>query len=117
MFDHHYARYIVRKLTSEDRQDPNAGYLNPEPARWTKAHFEPDSYKSKRRRYFMEVKASPIESAPSKAARALARSSKPTAQGRKKRNAEGRAMVRDRQGRSNAINRHRIPRRRDAQNR
>ena len=74
-------------------QDPNAGYLKPEPASWTKGHFDPDSYKSKRRRYFMEVKATPIASAPSKAAKAAARRSKSTAQRRKKRNAEGRAMV------------------------
>ena len=84
IFDHHYARYIVRKLTNEDKQNPNAGYLNPDPASWTKGHFDPDSYKSKRRRYFMEVKATPIASAASKAARAVARSSKSTARVAKK---------------------------------
>ena len=27
MFDHHYARYLVRKLTAAGTSDPNAGYL------------------------------------------------------------------------------------------
>ena len=27
IFDHHYARYLVRKLTRADNHDPNAGYL------------------------------------------------------------------------------------------
>lgn len=53
IFDHHYARYLVKKLTQEDRHDPNAGYLKEKTADWLPPHFNPASYKSKRRRYFV----------------------------------------------------------------
>ena len=53
VFDHHYARYIVRKLRNEDRSDPDAGYLKESSDEWTKSHFDPKSYKSKRRKYFV----------------------------------------------------------------
>ncbi|MBI5716297.1 MAG: hypothetical protein HZC37_01265 [Burkholderiales bacterium] len=53
VFDHHYARYIVRKLLAEGQADPDAGYLKEDPAAWTRAHFDARSYKSKRRRYFV----------------------------------------------------------------
>jgi phosphatidylserine/phosphatidylglycerophosphate/cardiolipin synthase-like enzyme len=53
MFDHHYARYLVRKLTRSDSHDPNAGYLKTRATEWVPAHFAEDSYKSKRRRYFV----------------------------------------------------------------
>ncbi len=53
VFDHHYARYIVRKLLAEGQADPDAGYLKEDPATWTRSHFDPKSYKSKRRRYFV----------------------------------------------------------------
>jgi phosphatidylserine/phosphatidylglycerophosphate/cardiolipin synthase-like enzyme len=76
MFDHHYARYLVKKLTREEKHDPNAGYLQPEPEAWSKRHFESDSYKSKRRRYFMAVNATPNEGAESKAVRTIERRSK-----------------------------------------
>lgn len=53
VFDHHYARYIVRKLRSEGGGDPNAGYLKETSTAWTTSQFDPKSYKSKRRRYFV----------------------------------------------------------------
>jgi len=52
VFDHHYARYIVKKLREANRQDPDAGYLKVETKDWLPAHFNDASYKSKRRRYF-----------------------------------------------------------------
>ena len=59
VFDHHYARYIVRVLTDEGRSDPEAGYLKEKTTDWLPSHFNPASYKAKRRRYF----ASPSSSA------------------------------------------------------
>lgn len=56
VFDHHYARYIVRILTDEGRSDPEAGYLKAKTADWLPSHFNPASYKSKRRRYFTSPK-------------------------------------------------------------
>jgi len=53
IFDHHYARYVVKKLHDTDRQDPDAGYLKTDPGDWLPAHFDDRSYKSKRRRYFV----------------------------------------------------------------
>lgn len=53
IFDHHYARYVIKKLTSKDKTDPNAGYLKLKPEDWMPAHFDPNSPKSKRRRYFL----------------------------------------------------------------
>jgi phosphatidylserine/phosphatidylglycerophosphate/cardiolipin synthase-like enzyme len=52
VFDHHYARYIVRVLTDEGRTDPQAGYLKADTKDWLSAHFSSASYKSKRRKYF-----------------------------------------------------------------
>jgi phosphatidylserine/phosphatidylglycerophosphate/cardiolipin synthase-like enzyme len=56
VFDHHYARYIVRVLTDEGRSDPEAGYLKKKTADWLPSHFNPASYKSKRRKYFASPK-------------------------------------------------------------
>jgi phosphatidylserine/phosphatidylglycerophosphate/cardiolipin synthase-like enzyme len=53
VFDHHYARYVVRKLMQTGQADPNAGYLKEKSDEWVSAHFDPQSYKSKRRRYFV----------------------------------------------------------------
>lgn len=53
IFDHHYARYLVKKLTNTDRHDPNAGYLKEKATEWLPSHFNPASYKAKRRRYFV----------------------------------------------------------------
>ena len=53
IFDHHYARYLVKKLTALDRHDPNAGYLKVDPKEWVPTHFDKKSYKSKRRLYFV----------------------------------------------------------------
>ena len=52
-FDHHYARYIVRKLQNEDKSDPNAGYLKVKASDWLPSHFDPRSPKAKRRKYFV----------------------------------------------------------------
>lgn len=52
IFDHHYARYISRKLQQENKNDPNAGYLAIDNS-WTKSHFDIQSYKNKRRIYFL----------------------------------------------------------------
>jgi phosphatidylserine/phosphatidylglycerophosphate/cardiolipin synthase-like enzyme len=53
IFDHHYVRYIIQKLSKADHQDPDAGYLKVEPEDWLAGHFDPNSYKSRRRRYFV----------------------------------------------------------------
>jgi hypothetical protein len=53
IFDHHYARYIVKKLANSDRQDPDAGYLKANPEDWLRGQFDERSYKAKRRRYFV----------------------------------------------------------------
>jgi phosphatidylserine/phosphatidylglycerophosphate/cardiolipin synthase-like enzyme len=55
IFDHHYARYVVRLLQEEGRSDPSAGYLKETASEWVKAHFDAGSYKAKRRRYFTEA--------------------------------------------------------------
>ena len=51
VFDHHYARYIVRLLSDEGRSNPEAGYLKEETAKWLKPHFDTGNYKAKRRKY------------------------------------------------------------------
>ncbi len=56
VFDHHYARYIVRVLTDGGRSDPEAGYLKEKTADWLPSHFDPAGYKSKRRKYFTSPK-------------------------------------------------------------
>jgi hypothetical protein len=35
IFDHHYARYVVRILADEGRSDPEAGYLKPDLAQFS----------------------------------------------------------------------------------
>ena len=52
VFDHHYARYVVRLLNDQGRANPDAGYIKETTAEWLPKHFDPASYKSKRRRYF-----------------------------------------------------------------
>jgi phosphatidylserine/phosphatidylglycerophosphate/cardiolipin synthase-like enzyme len=54
VFDHHYARYVIKKLRDENRSDPNAGYLKDKPEDWLASNFSAGSYKAKRRRYFVE---------------------------------------------------------------
>lgn len=56
VFDHHYARYIVRLLTDAGRSDPEAGYLKESTADWLPSHFNAASYKAKRRKYFASPK-------------------------------------------------------------
>jgi len=53
IFDHHYARYIIKKLTTAGQNDPNAGYLKVSTKDWLDGHFNDQSYKAKRRRYFV----------------------------------------------------------------
>ena len=53
IFDHHYARYVVRVLQNDGRSDPTAGYLKEKTSDWLPPHFDPESAKSKRRRYFV----------------------------------------------------------------
>jgi len=54
VFDHHYARYIVQKLAAAGTGDPDAGYLKATAKEWLPTQFSPNSYKSKRRRYFVD---------------------------------------------------------------
>jgi phosphatidylserine/phosphatidylglycerophosphate/cardiolipin synthase-like enzyme len=54
IFDHHYARYIVKKLRGSGSGDPNAGYLKTKPDDWLASNFVAGSYKAKRRRYFVQ---------------------------------------------------------------
>jgi phosphatidylserine/phosphatidylglycerophosphate/cardiolipin synthase-like enzyme len=56
VFDHHYARYVVRTLADEGRSDPEAGYLKERTEDWLPSHFDPASYKAKRRKYFSSPK-------------------------------------------------------------
>lgn len=53
IFDHYYARYVIRKLANSDRHDPDAGYLKINTEDWLDSHFNESSYKAKRRRYFV----------------------------------------------------------------
>ncbi len=53
IFDHHYARYIVKKLKGLGTGSPDAGYLKETAAEWLPSQFDPFSYKSKRRRQFV----------------------------------------------------------------
>lgn len=53
IFDHHYARYVVRKLQAAGEGDPNAGYLKDKAEDWVPSHFNTSSYKAKRRKYFV----------------------------------------------------------------
>lgn len=54
VFDHHYTRYVSRILTEAGKSDPEAGYLKTSTDDWLPAHFSSDSYKAKRRRYFVK---------------------------------------------------------------
>lgn len=54
IFDHHYARHVVRVLREKGDSDPAAGYLKEKAEGWVRPHFDEKSYKSKRRRYFTE---------------------------------------------------------------
>jgi phosphatidylserine/phosphatidylglycerophosphate/cardiolipin synthase-like enzyme len=54
IFDHHYARYVVRRLRERNAGDPSAGYLKEASRDWAPKHFDPQSNKAKRRRYFTE---------------------------------------------------------------
>jgi phosphatidylserine/phosphatidylglycerophosphate/cardiolipin synthase-like enzyme len=55
IFDHHYTRYVVRLLQDAGKSDPAAGYLKEEAKDWVRPHFDSDSYKSKRRKYYTET--------------------------------------------------------------
>ena len=43
-------------MESTWKADPTAGYLKPDPTKWLPAHFDPKSYKAKRRKYFAAPK-------------------------------------------------------------
>lgn len=47
-------RYIVKKLAGEGRGHPDAGYLKERAEDWVPAQYNPQSYKEKRRHYFIE---------------------------------------------------------------
>ncbi len=53
VFDHHYARYIVRKLSSIDPETADSGYLRTTADEWVRGHFI--GAKRKRREYFAET--------------------------------------------------------------
>jgi len=53
IFDHHYTRYVVRKLRQTNQSDSQAGYLKETAVEWVPSHFNANSYKAKRRRYFV----------------------------------------------------------------
>jgi phosphatidylserine/phosphatidylglycerophosphate/cardiolipin synthase-like enzyme len=53
VFDHHYARYLVRKLKNKPAADPNAGYLKEKTEDWLASHWDDKTHKPKRRRYFV----------------------------------------------------------------
>ena len=52
IFDHLYARYIVRKIQAAGTGNPDAGFLKEKAEDWVPAHFKPGR-KDLRRRYFM----------------------------------------------------------------
>jgi hypothetical protein len=52
IFDHLYARYIVRKIQAAGTGNPDAGFLKERAEDWVPAHFKPGR-KDLRRRYFM----------------------------------------------------------------
>ncbi|MEW6028335.1 MAG: phospholipase D-like domain-containing protein [Chloroflexota bacterium] len=54
IFDHHYARHIVRLLQERGAGNPSAGYLKETAEEWVRPYFNEKSYKAKRRRYFTE---------------------------------------------------------------
>ncbi|WOB11313.1 phospholipase D-like domain-containing protein [Piscinibacter gummiphilus] len=54
-FDHHYARYVVKKMRRAKKGlDGGGGYLKVKMEEWLPPHLEEDDRKSKRRRYFVE---------------------------------------------------------------
>ncbi len=53
IFDHHYARYIVKKLSAIDPETKESGYLKTSAAEWLPGHFI--GAKRKRRTYFAET--------------------------------------------------------------
>ncbi len=55
VFDHLYARYLVKKLKEENVHDPNAGYLKEDWQDWVPAHFAEGNRKCLRRVAFMSM--------------------------------------------------------------
>jgi hypothetical protein len=53
VFDHHYARYLVQKLSSIDPETAESGYLKTTAEEWLPGHFI--GAKRKRRTYFAET--------------------------------------------------------------
>jgi phosphatidylserine/phosphatidylglycerophosphate/cardiolipin synthase-like enzyme len=52
IFDHHYSRYVVRKLKEAGKNDPDAGFLKENWKDWVHQHFKPGP-KQLRRKAFM----------------------------------------------------------------
>jgi phosphatidylserine/phosphatidylglycerophosphate/cardiolipin synthase-like enzyme len=55
VFDHHYARYLVKKLSAIDPATADSGYLKIAADDWLPGHFI--GAKRKRRNYFAETPA------------------------------------------------------------
>lgn len=54
-FDHHYARYVVKKMRRAKKGlDGGGGYLKLKMEEWLPPHLDANDRKSKRRRYFVE---------------------------------------------------------------
>jgi phosphatidylserine/phosphatidylglycerophosphate/cardiolipin synthase-like enzyme len=53
IFDHHYARYLVKKIRNSVANNSDAGYLKEKADDWIPSHFAANSYKAKRRKYFV----------------------------------------------------------------
>jgi hypothetical protein len=53
VFEHHYARYLVKKLRDTNSANSDAGFLKQVPADWQDSNFQADSQKAKRRKYFV----------------------------------------------------------------
>lgn len=53
IFDHLYARYVIRRIVDSGTNDPDAGYLKIQSQDWLPAHFKPGGIKDRRRRAFM----------------------------------------------------------------
>jgi phosphatidylserine/phosphatidylglycerophosphate/cardiolipin synthase-like enzyme len=54
VFDHLYARYIVKKLSELGPANPSAGFLYEKQSQWLPPHFKAGNRKALRRAYFVE---------------------------------------------------------------
>ena len=51
VFDHLYARYIIRRITEEGKSDPDAGYLADDWKKWLPVNFKPGRKQTRRLRF------------------------------------------------------------------